>query len=191
MLIQPLLRLSLSVCGEEMKKITAHEIALSALSCAITVLCLTIGVYSEILLFTGYLLSSIVMMMPLAKRSFRGYLLAYLASCILSTLFSIARFWEILPFILFFGLHPLVNELQLKSKINRWLACALKALWFDGAMILIWWLIFKMSAPIAGLEKFMIPLILVLGTAFFIVYDYLMYRWRALVNSLVARISKK
>lgn len=174
-----------------MKKITAYEIALSALACAIATLCLTVGVYSEILLFTGYLLGSIALMLPLAKHSFRGYILAYLASCILSTLFSVARFWEILPFIVFFGLHPLVNELQLKSKINRWLACALKAVWFDGAMLLIWWLIFQMTAPIAGMEKFMIPIILVLGSAFFVLYDYLMYRWRALVNNLVARISKK
>ena len=174
-----------------MKKITAYEIALSALACAIATLCLTVGVYSEILLFTGYLLGSIALMLPLAKHSFRDYILAYLASCILSTLFSVARFWEILPFIVFFGLHPLVNELQLKSKINRWLACALKAVWFDGAMLLIWWLIFQMTAPIAGMEKFMIPIILVLGSAFFVLYDYLMYRWRALVNNLVARISKK
>ena len=48
-----------------------------------------------------------------------------------------------------------------------------------------------MTAPIAGMEKFMIPIILVLGSAFFVLYDYLMYRWRALVNNLVARISKK
>lgn len=130
-------------------------------------------------------------MMPLAKQSFRGYVLAYLATCILSTLFSAARFWEILPFIVFFGLHPLVNELQLRTKINRWVACALKAVWFDGAMLLIWWLIFEMTAPIPGLEKFMIPAIVVLGTAFFVLYDYLAYRWRALVNTLVARIYKK
>ena len=48
-----------------------------------------------------------------------------------------------------------------------------------------------MSTPIEGLEKFMVPIILVLGTVFFVVYDYLMYRWRALVNRLVDRISKK
>ena len=174
-----------------MRKITAYEIALSALACAMATLCLTVGVYSEILLFSGYLLGSVALMLPLAKRSFRGYILAYLASCILATLFSIARFWEILPFIVFFGLHPLVNEWQLKIKINRWVACAIKALWFDGAMILIWWLIFQMSAPIEALQKLMIPIILVAGTAFFVVYDYCMYRWRAFINTLVARITKK
>ncbi len=173
------------------RKITAYEIALSALACALAVICLTVGVYSEILLLTGYLLGSFAMMLPLAKRSFIGYFLAYVASCILSTLFSVARFWEILPFIMFFGLHPLVNELQLQIKINRWIACAIKALWFDVTMYLIWRFIFGMTTSIAGLERFMLPIILVVGSAFFVFYDYVAYKWRAGINRLVARISKK
>jgi hypothetical protein len=136
-----------------MRKITAYEIALSALACALATLCLTIGVYSEILLFSGYLFGSIALMLPLAKRSFRGYILAYLAGCILSTLFSVARFWEILPFIVFFGLHPLVNELQLKIKINRWVACVIKALWFDGAVYLMYKVFQVFTVEIAFIQK--------------------------------------
>ena len=100
-----------------MRKISSHEIALSALACAIATIFLTIGVYSEILLFTGYLLASVALMLPLAKQSIRGYLLAYIATCLLSLLFNIGRFFDLLPFIAFFGLHPLINELQLKIKI--------------------------------------------------------------------------
>ena len=120
-----------------MKKISAYEIALSSLSCAIATIALTIGVYSAILLFTGYLLACIALMLPLAKKSFVGYALAYGATCILSLIFNAARFFDLLPFIMFFGLHPLVNELQLKTKINRWVACGVKALWFDGTMYVI------------------------------------------------------
>lgn len=174
-----------------MRKITTYEIALSALSCALVTICLTIGVYSEILLFSGYLFGSIALMIPLAKRSVRGYVLAYAASCILSTIFAVARFWEILPFIVFFGLYPLVNECQLKIKINRWVALAIKTLWFDGAMLLVWWLVFQMSAPIEGLEKFAIPIIVVACSVFFFAYDYCMFRWRIVVNRLIARIIKK
>ena len=122
-----------------MKKISSYEIALSALATAIATIFLTVGVYSEILLFTGYLLSSVALMLPLAKQSYRGFALAYIATCLLSLLLNAGRFFDLLPFIMFFGLHPFVNELQLKIKINRWLACALKALWFDGTMYLIWW----------------------------------------------------
>ena len=130
-------------------------------------------------------------MLPLAKRCFGGYILAYLATCILSLIFNAARFWDLLPFIMFFGLHPLVNELQLKIRINRWVACAIKALWFDVTMYLVWRFIFGMTTTIEFVDQYAIPVILVLGTAFFVFYDYVMYKWRAAVNNLVYRLYKK
>lgn len=172
-----------------MKKISAYEIALSALSCALATICLTIGVYSAVLLFTGYLLACIALMLPLAKNSYRGFALAYVATCILSLIFNVARFFDLLPFIVFFGLHPLVNELQLKVKINRWVACGLKALWFDGAMYLVWRFTFGMVTTIPFVDQYIIPIILVVGTLFFIAYDYCMYKWRFAVNQLVKRIT--
>lgn len=174
-----------------MKKLSSYEIALSALSCALATVFLTVGVYSAVLLFTGYLLSCVALMLPLAKQSYGGYALSYFAACILATLFNLARFVDILPFVMFFGLHPLVNELQLKTKINRWVACAVKALWFDGTMYVIWRFVFAMATTIAFVDAYILPVILVGGTALFVGYDYLMYKWRAVVNRLVERISKK
>ncbi len=174
-----------------MKKLSSYEIALSALSCAIATVFLTVGVYSAVLLFTGYLLASVALMLPLAKQSYAGYAFSYLAACVLATLFNLARFVDLLPFIFFFGLHPLVNELQLKTKINRWVACALKALWFDGTMYVIWRFVFAMTTTIPFVDQYIIPVILVGGTVLFVGYDYAAYQWRAVVNRLVARISKK
>lgn len=174
-----------------MKRVSSQNIALSALACAISTVFLTVGVYSEILLFTGYLLSSIALMLPLAKGSYKGYALAYLAACLLAILFNAARFYDILPFIMFFGLHPLVNELQLKIKINRWIACFIKALWFDGAMYLIWRFIFSMTTTVAIIDKYFVWILLIVGTLFFVLYDYITYKWRAAVNQLVAKITKK
>lgn len=174
-----------------MKKLSAYEIALSALSCAIATVLLTIGLYSEILLFTGYLFGGIALMLPLAKNSYLGYVLSYLATCILTLLFAMAKFMDVIPFVMFFGLHPLVNELQLKIKINRWLACGIKALWFDGTMYLIWRVVFSVVTGITFLDAYILPILLVFGTVFFIGYDYAMYRGRYAVNTLVARISKK
>ena len=173
------------------KKFSAYEIALSALSCALATILLTVGVYSEILLFTGYLLSCIALMLPLAKNSYRGYLLAYGGTCVLCLLFNPARFFDLLPFVMFFGLHPLVNELQLKVKINRWVACGVKALWFDGTMFIIWKFLFEATTTLPMLDKYFIPILLVGGSLFFVFYDYVMYRWRMIVNVTVKRIHKK
>ncbi len=174
-----------------MKKITSYEIALSALACAIATIFLTVGVYSEVLLFTGYLLSCVALMLPLAKQSFRGYVLAYIATCVLALIFNASRFWDLLPFIMFFGLHPLVNELQLKIKINRFVACAIKALWFDLTMYLIWRFVFAMTTTIPLIDEYILPIILVAGSAFFVFYDYVAYKWRAAVNILVQRLNRK
>ena len=173
------------------KKFSAFEIALSALSCAMATILLTIGVYSEILLFTGYLFSCIALMLPLAKQSYRGYALAYIATCLLSFLFNPARILDLLPFIMFFGLHPLVNELQLKTKINRWVACAAKALWFDVTMFVIWKFLFMATTTVPFVDRYFLPILLVVGSAFFVFYDYVMYRWRTIVNVTVKRIYKK
>lgn len=174
-----------------MKKFSAYEIALSALSSAIATIFLTIGVYSQVLLFTGYLFACVALMLPLSKQSFAGYTLAYIATCILTLIFGSFRFWELLPFIMFFGLHPLVNELQLRTKINRWLAFLIKALWFDATMYLVWKLVFAITTSIPIIDAYILPIILVVGTLFFLLYDYLAYKWRDLVNALVKRIGKK
>ena len=174
-----------------MKKISSHEIALSALACAIATVFLTVGIYSAILLFTGYLFACIALMLPLAKQSYRGYVFAYVATCILALIFNVARFIDLLPFIMFFGLHPLVNELQLKTKINRWLACGIKALWFDATMYVIWKFVFEMTTTVAFIDRYIIYILLIGGTALFVGYDYVMYKWRFAVNMLVKRITGK
>ena len=174
-----------------MKKISAHEIALAALSCAFSTILLIVGVYSDILLFTGYLFACVALMLPLSKNSYRGYALSYFGTCILSFIFGAGRFLDLLPFVMFFGLHPLINELQLKTKINRWVACFIKALWFDGTMYLIWKVVFAVPPDISVIEEYFVPILLIFGSAFFVFYDYVMYRWRATINILVARITRK
>lgn len=174
-----------------MKKISAYEIAVAALSCALATMFLTLGVYSGFFLFTAYLAASIALMLPLSIQSWRGFAFAYVATCLLSLLFASFRFWELIPFVMFFGLHPFVNELQLKTKINRWVACFVKALWFDGTVYLAWKVVFSITTSIAFIDKYIILIILVIGTAIFIVYDYFMFRWRIWARNLVHRISKK
>ena len=175
-----------------MKRLDSHQIALSALACAIATIFLTLGVYSAFLLFTGYLLGCVALMLPLAKQSYVGYILAYLASCILAFVFNAGRFWDLLPFVMFFGLHPLVNELQLRLKINRIVACVVKAAWFDATMYLIWRFIFGMTTAVDFLNsENILWILLVFGSLFFVLYDYLMYKWRAIVNVTVRRIGKK
>lgn len=175
-----------------MKRITAHEVALAGISTAIATISLAVGNITAVLLFTGYLVASVALSLPLAKGSYIGYALAYAATVLLTLLIigTGGYFIDLLPFILFFGVHPLLNELQVKYRINRWLALIVKTVWFDGAMLLFWWLIVQ-TTGVTWLDAYALPIILIGGSSLFFFYDRTFFRLRIVVYALVKRISKK
>lgn len=175
-----------------MKKISAYEIALSAISCAFAAIALTVGtLWSAFLLFTGYLLACFALMLPLSKGCYVGDVLAYIGAGLLALIFTGGQIWKLLPFIVFFGLHPLANALQIRFKINRWAALAIKAAWFDASMYLVWRFVFDMNTSFAFVDKYILPVLLIGGTLFFLLYDVLIFRCQSNVNRLVDRFIKK
>lgn len=177
----------------------SFEIALSAISCAVAVVCLALGYFSGILLGTGYLLGILALMVPLSKQFFVGGFLAYVGTCILTFILgAVARFWELVPFIMFFGLHPLANSLQIRFKINRWLALAIKAVWFIGTLFAGYFMIvygvigaeILQSQLFDRVQNYIYVLIPVVGALFFFVYDYLIFKCQIMINSLIYRIRK-
>lgn len=174
-----------------MKKISAYEIALSAVSCAIAAIALTVGTLYTPLLFTGYLFAGFALMIPLAKNCWWGDVLAFIGASLIALMFNGFNFFDTLPFIMFFGLHPLVNVLQLKFKVKRWIATPVKAVWFDVSMYLVWRLVFGMNTAIGFVDRYIIPIILIGGTAFFFLYDYMIFKCQVSVNQIIGRIIRK
>ena len=177
----------------------SFEIALSGISTAIAVLFLSLGILSGYLTALGYLIGILALMLPLSKQFYLGGFLAYAATCILTLILgAVARFWDLVPFIIFFGLHPILNSLQLKFNVNKWLALAIKWVWFVGTLFVGYFLIF--GGLLGGsllpeqvydfINKYIYILIPVLGAPFIFVYDYLIFRCQMLVNGLVLRIRK-
>ncbi|MBP5242055.1 MAG: hypothetical protein J6Z36_00010 [Clostridia bacterium] len=172
-------------------KISAFEIALSAIAAAIGALFLSLGTLNNYLLATGYIVACFALMLPLSKGFILGDALAYVAIVLLSFLFGgLSVPWRMLPFIIFFGLHPLVNFLQLKFKWNQWIALVIKAVWFDVAAYLLWRFVFGMTNTFEWIDQYIIPVIIVGGTLFFVVYDHFIFRCQIAVDKIVSRIKK-
>ena len=100
---------------------------------------------------------------------------------------------------MFFGLHPLANALQMRFKVNKWLAFAIKAVWFDCTLIAGYFLIFEGNLMGSLLPQsvydflnsgYIYLFIFTLGTALFFVYDYLIFKCQIFINRLVYRIKK-
>lgn len=174
------------------------EIALSGVSCAVAAGALSLGILGGWFVATGYLIAEIALMLPLSKQFFKGGFLAYAATVILAVVLGAAiKFWDLVPFAMFFGLHPLMNALQIRFKINKWLALFIKTLWFDCTLIAAYFLIYEvggaslpeqLASIIAGWRLYAI--IFTVGSVLFFLYDYLIFKAQIAVNALVFRIKK-
>lgn len=172
-------------------KIPSFEIALSAMACAISVIFLTLGVISPYMQATGYILACFALMLPLTKGFILGDVVAYLATIILTFfLGGVSAPWRMLPFILIFGVHPLINHLQVRFKWNVLLMLAIKTVWFDASLFLIWWLVFDCNTAFTWVDQFIVPVVLVGGSVFFAVYDKMIFRCQHQMNCLISRIKK-
>ncbi len=181
------------------KNSKSFEIALSGISCSLAVIFLSLGILSGWLLATGYFIGVLALMLPLSRKFYLGDFLAYLATCILTVIMgAAAKFWDIVPFVMFFGLHPLVNALQEKFKIKWYIAMPVKAVWFDCTLIVCYYLIY--GGVLGGsllpeniydiINKYIYLFIFTVGTFIFVVYDFLVVRCQRAVDMLVWRIRR-
>ncbi|MCD8295075.1 MAG: hypothetical protein LUE27_07535 [Clostridia bacterium] len=186
--------------GKGPRRASSFEIALSAISCAVAAAFLALGILSGVLLATGYFIGVIALMLPLAKQFYRGDFLAYCGTVILTVILgAVAKFWDLVPFIMFFGLHPLINALQLRYRWNRVVAFILKAIWFDCTLIAGYFLIYNgflggnfLPEGIAEwLNKYIYLVIFVGGTVLFFIYDWLIFKVQMLVNMVIGRIKRQ
>ncbi|HIU80538.1 MAG TPA: hypothetical protein IAC67_06440 [Candidatus Coproplasma excrementipullorum] len=175
----------------------SFEIALSAISCALAVIFLLVGTLSHVLLATGYIMAQISLMIPLSKGFYGGDALAYIGTCILTILLgAIGQVWVLVPFIMFFGQHPLLNALQLRFNINKWLAYIIKAVWFDFSLWVMYILVFGSSIGNPDVEiyrvinDYILLFIFIGGTIVFLLYDYVMFKVQMVVNAFIYRIKK-
>ena len=175
----------------------SFQIALAGISCALAVAALVIGNYVQVIIASMFIVAEVALMIPLSKQFIAADLLAYLATVILGLVVGglAGQWWVFIPFVMFFGLHPLVNCLQLKYSVNRWLALIVKMIWFD-AMLLVW---FYALGGLMGLYEssfwqtiynYVWIIILVVGSLLLWVYDYIMFKVQIWINRLVYKIKK-
>ena len=168
----------------------SFEIALSAISCAVATVFLVLGSFSPFLLATGYIVGCFALMVPLSKEFIWGNVLAFIGASILSFLLGCFNYWRLLPFVVFFGLHPLANFLQTKFRWNMIVCFIVKAAWFDCAMYLCWRFTFEMNVAVDWINQYIYYVIFIGGTLFFAVYDRMIFLCQKSVNAAVKRIRR-
>lgn len=169
-----------------------YEIALSAIACAVAVGFLMLGSLTQFLLATGYLVAAFAIMVPLGKNFTWGAALCALAAGLLALPVSL---WRVVPYFVFFGLHPIVNYLQRRYVKRRWVHIVVelvKTVWFVLAMWLSYYVLTAMAGMVFSewIEELFYYVLFLGGPVFFWVYDALMFVCQRSVDAAILRFRR-
>ncbi|MBO7214126.1 MAG: hypothetical protein J6V66_01370 [Clostridia bacterium] len=152
-------------------------IAVSALATALGVIFLIVGAYIQTFDLSALFISSIMMTLPLSKKSYKGALYTYFATGILAFVFASSRFYLAILYFAFFGLHPIVNFFQIQKGNKVWFLYPIKCVWFVGVCFLMYYLFSMFIVKDPMLTKFIPLLIIICGILAYIVYDIVIIRF--------------
>lgn len=170
----------------------SFEIALSAIACAFAAAFLMLGSLNPYVLAAGYLIATFALMVPLSKSFVWGAALAYLAAGLIALPLCL---WKIIPYAVFFGLHPIVNYLQ-KTYVHKpplkLLCLLLKIVWFDFSMWLSYYVLTAMAGFVFAewIEQLFFYVIFIGGTVFFVVYDLMIFYCQKSADLAIRRIRR-
>ncbi len=163
-------------------------IALSAVSTALGVVFLIIGAYFQTLDLSCLFMASLTVMLPLSKNSVKGAFLTYGATSILAFIFAVNRFHLSLLYLLFFGLHPIINYFHLKYGKKAWFLYLVKGALFLTACYLMVYAFTMFIVTNEIINQILPVFVFVVGTLFFIAYDLVMIRFQNKSSAIIKRL---
>lgn len=163
-------------------------IALSAISTALGVIFLVIGAYFQSFDLSALFMSALSIMLPLSKNSVKGALFTYFATAFLSFCFALSRFYVPLLYVVFFGIHPIINYIQLNSNKNLWFLYIVKGVWFIGITFLMYYALTMFVVEVEAIKRFIPFILVIVGAIMYIAYDFIMIRFQKMSFNVIKRL---
>lgn len=154
-------------------------IAISAISAALIAIILSIGSYFTFSDLFCVVISSIVVVLPIALETFKGSVLAFLVGGVVATLICLPTFafsFVIPAYFVFFGIYPIVKELLVKRNVKKIVVYVIGCVWCVAMFYgLYFYYTIILALPLTDIaDKFLniiLYLIAPVGVVFFVVYD--------------------
>lgn len=172
-------------------------ITLSAVSSALTAICLTIGVYFEFADMFCIIISSIFVLLPLYYNSYKGCILTALVGGVLAFIFSWFNILTIVfpTFLTFFGIFPILKCYFQDKNFNKILTFIIGMIWcvavFYGGYF---YYTLIMGLPLSDLPIWLSDNILIFvglfGVVFFAIYNRFVVVMRFFLTRTLSRIIK-
>ncbi|MBR5438828.1 MAG: hypothetical protein IKV61_01225 [Clostridia bacterium] len=168
---------------------SGKTIALSAISTALCTILLVFGAYFPTFDLSCLFMASLAVTLPLAKNSYKGAILTYLASLLLALIFASSNFTVIVCFAVFFGLHPILNYYLIsknKKPIN--IFTIVKVVWFIALCYVMYYLLNMFTDVSEFLKESAIYILFIGGLVIGFVYDVAFTRIQTVSILLIKRL---
>lgn len=162
-------------------------IALCGISAAFGSICLvflTIAPTGKLALFA---LSSVALMIPLSKKQYVYTFLTMLATAFIA--YITGGLLVFLPYLLGFGVHPIINAMLSKYNVKYGIAIKLicKLIYFIIVLYILFTLAYLAKLFLVEIEFYILAL---LAAPLFIIYDYIMIALQKRIDYLIDRYIK-
>lgn len=163
------------------------RVALAGVASALGTTFLVMSVYVPILDMSCMILASLCMLLPIIKNDYVGAGLCYLSTALLAFLLT-GNIFGILPFAIFFGIHPIIVSLLIKLRVPIPIALIVKLIFANIAIFLAW----KFLGLAINWKDIPIPyyVLAIGGSVVFLIYDWFIIRMKEFLNYYLSRIDR-
>lgn len=162
----------------------SYQVALGGVTCALGVIFMVLSYYFQIGDLPLMALSSLMLLMPLKKGMFKTAWLCYVAVSLLTLLLT-GNFVAVIPYLVFFGLHPIEIALLDRYGVHRAFRLLIKLIHCNAAMFVVF--TFTSIFVTTG-EGFPLWSYYLMGNLAFFMYDWLVVRIYSKLNYCLDKI---
>lgn len=172
-------------------------ISISALTAGLIALFLLVGAYFEMADVFTVVIASVLVLLPLYYKSYKGAFLAYLAGGVIAFMCSGFNILTLVfpAYFAFFGIYPLVKNFLIEKGFNKYAGFILGLFWMIVVAIgLYFYYTSFMGVALEGLPQWLTDYVLVfvvlLSVVFFVVFDKFIVVVGKVINFYLNRIIK-
>lgn len=172
-------------------------LAISAISASLTAICLAIGTYIEIAEFLALVLSSIMVILPLYYRSYKGAFLCYIVGGLIGLTLSAFNLLSFVypAYFLFFGIYPIVSNIFIEKQLNKYICLVIGLIWCLLCVYgIFFYCLFVLNMTMSEFPLWIVEnvyfLLVPLGVVFFFIYDRYIKVSKILLDRYLGKIIK-
>ena len=167
----------------------SYKVALAGITAALSMVFITVAYFASFMSLPFLALASMCLLIPLSKKLYVYAGLCGISVALLSLLYPASIFTILIPYAIFFSIHPILTVILSNVKLNKIIASVIKQVFFNAALVSIYFIVKGIVVFPEFVEKNLIWVVII-ANLFFYFYDDLFLRLSVRLDKYISKIIK-